>query len=433
MEQDPTSADIARRYAASTVADSAFPVVFKTGSGCHVEDLDGNRYLDFIAGYGVISTGWQRPELLSVLEKQSRNACFAPPWLPTREGMYLAEELLELGPRTMVACGRAAGGAEANEVAVKAHFAHRGGKLLVVGHAYHGGTTRTLALGDGDRFRLPPSPLPQSPRVPAAYCYRCPYGKSYPGCSLECAEALEETARSDPNITGVLLEPVIGSGGVIVPPQEYFDAISGICARLNLTLILDEVMTGCGRLGTFLAADLFRLRPQAITLAKGMGAGYVPIGAALLDRELADALRRYEDVSATLAWTPLACALALANVRLIRDEQLVANAARIGERLLLAVRELFERILPAHTGDVRGKGLLIGVELVKNRTTKEPAVSLVKRVLLRCLRAGLMVGTSWDWNTLILMPPLTLTDSVLDEALGIIELVLKRSAGSAGE
>lgn len=240
-------AEIVRRYGAATIGDIAMPVVFKTGSGCIIESLDGKRYIDFISGYGVISTGWQRPEILAAMEAQLRSACFAPPWMPTREGMLLAEALLARAPPSVHVCARATGGAEANEVAVKANFAHRGGKLLTIGRAYHGGTTRTLAMSDANTFHLPPSPVPASPRVPPAYCYRCPYGKSYPGCALECAEAIENAVKADGTISGLLLEPVIGSGGAIVPPQEYFDAIRDICRRHNLTLILDEVMTGCGR------------------------------------------------------------------------------------------------------------------------------------------------------------------------------------------
>lgn len=429
---EPSPAEVARRYSAVTAADTALPIVFQSAAGCRIADTDGKSYIDFITGYGVGNAGWQRPAVLAALEQQARTACFAPPWLPTREGLHLAEELLALAPASVAVCARATGGAEANEIALKAHFALRGGKVLAVGRAYHGGTTRTLALSDRSTFRLPPTPVPDAPSVPPAYCYRCPYGKTYPGCALECAQAIEDAVRADPHITGVLLEPVVGSGGAIVPPRAYFETLNDICARLNLTLILDEVMTGCGRVGAFLAADAFGLRPDAITLAKGLGGGYVPIGAALLSRELADALSRYEDVSATLAWTPLACAAALANLRLIRDENLAARAREVGTALLTALRELFERLLPGHTGEVRGAGLLIGIELVKDRATKEPAPNLTKRIALRCFRAGLMVGTSWDWGTLLVMPPLVLDGATMDEAVGIFESVLKR-VGRGGE
>lgn len=428
MNPNLTSSEVARRYRATTTADVAFPVVFKAGSGCVVEDLDGKQYIDFISGYGVASTGWQRGEILSAMDAQMRVACFAPPWLPTREPMLLAEELLALGPKSVSVCSRATGGAEANEVALKAHRAHRDGKVLVIGRAYHGGTTRTLALSDSDSFRLPAPTTDAPPRVPPAYCYRCPYGKSHPGCSLECAHAVEQAVLADRSITGVLLEPIIGSGGVIVPPPEYFAALADICRRLNLTLILDEVLTGCGRTGTFLAAEAFGVQPDAVTLAKGLGGGYMPIGATLLERGLADSLARYEDVSATLAWTPLACAATLANLRIIRNEQLTARARDMGAILIQRLRELFERVLPAHTGEVRGKGLMIGIELVEDRASKKPAPRLAKRVLLRCLRGGLMLGTSWDWHTLIVMPPLILDEPTMDSALDIFESALKRVA-----
>ncbi len=430
---EPSAAELVRRYSAITTADVAGSVAFRTGSGLTITDTDGRDYLDFIAGYGVVNTGWQRPEILAAIERQLKVSTFAPPWFPTREALELAEALLELVPPSVRVCARATGGAEANEVALKAHYALRGGKVLTVGRAYHGGTSRTLALSDAKTFRLPMSPMPESPRVPPAYCYRCPWGKTFPDCSLECASAVDEAVRDDRTITGLLLEPAIGSGGAIVPPQAYFDAIKEIVARRGLTLILDEVMTGCGRLGAFTAAELFGLRPDAITFAKALGGGYVPIGAALLNPELAEALRAYEDVSATLAWTPLACAATLANLKILKDERLAERAAAMGEKLLAGLKELFGRLLPGRTGDIRGKGLLIGIELVKDRKTREPALTLTKRLALRAFRGGLLLGTSWDWQTLILMPPLTFDDAALQRALDILETALNACAARAGE
>jgi len=362
---------------------------------------------------------------------QLQSAAFAPPWLPTREAVDLAEALLEIAPTSTRMCARATGGAEANEVAIKAHFAHRGGTVLVIGRAYHGGTTRALALSDSDAFGFPPSPIASPPRVPPAYCYRCPYGKTFPGCSLECAEAIENAVVANPTITGVFLEPVIGSGGAIVPPQAYFDALQDICRRRGLTLILDEVITGCGRLGAFLAADAFGIRPDAITLAKGLAGGYAPIGAAILSDELALGLTKYEDVSATMAWSPLACAAASANLRILRAENLAGRAAEMGTKLIFRLREVFERVMPGHVGEVRGKGLLIGVELVTDQATRTPALQLAKRVLLRCLRGGLMLGTSWDWHTLMFLPPLILDDDAMNEGLDILETALKRVVGTS--
>jgi 4-aminobutyrate aminotransferase-like enzyme len=237
--------------------------------------------------------------------------------------------------------------------------------------------------------------------------------------------------RARPDIKAFLLEPVIGSGGVIIPPPEYFVAVRDICQRHNLALILDEVMTGCGRLGTFTAAEGFGLQPQAITLAKGLGGGYVPIGAAVLDRELAEGLAKYEDVSATLAWTPLACAAALANLRLIRQEQLPERALTLGAELLAGLREVCARQLPAQVGEVRGKGLMIGIELVTDRASKSSAPALSRRLALECWRSGLMIGTSWDWQSLIVMPPLAVDRAVLRDGLDRFEAALARVARRA--
>jgi 4-aminobutyrate aminotransferase-like enzyme len=423
------SREVVRRYTAATKSAIAATAVFKTARGGEVEDLEGNRYVDFICGYGVVSTGWQRDEILAALERQLRTACFAPPWLPTREAVELAEAILAACPSSVGTCARATGGAEANEVALRALQLRRGGAVLTLERSYHGGTARTLALSDAAAFGLPPSSSPgDQPRVPPAYCYRCPYGRTYPGCALECAEAIERMVQARPDITAFLLEPVIGSGGVIVPPREYFDAVRDICRRHNLLLILDEVMTGCGRLGAFTAAEEFGLEPQAITLAKGLGAGYVPIGAAVLDRELAEGLTRYEDVSATLAWTPLACAAAAANLRLIREERLPERARAAGDELLSGLREICARHLPANVGEVRGRGLMIGIELVADLASKAPAPGLGRRIALECWRSGLMIGTSWDWRILIVTPPLTLDAATLRNGLDRFEAALARTA-----
>jgi taurine-pyruvate aminotransferase len=423
------SREIARRYAAATHAAIAATAVFKTARDGEIEDLEGNRYIDFICGYGVVSTGWQRREILAAMEQQMQSACFAPPWLPTREATELAEAILAVSPRSVQTCARATGGAEANEVALRALYVQRGGTVLALERSYHGGSSGARALSDAAAFNLPPSPHGRDqPRVPPAYCFRCPYGKTYPGCSLECAEAVEQAVLARPDITGFLLEPVIGSGGVIIPPQPYFDAIQDICRRHNLVLILDEVMTGCGRLGTFTAAEGFGLRPQAITLAKGLGAGYVPIGTALLDHDLAASLAKYEDVSATMAWTPLACAAALANLRLIQAESLPERARTVGLQLLAGLCEVCQRHLPTHVGEVRGKGMMVGIELVRDLASKAPAPGLCRRIALECWRGGLMIGTSWDWQTLIVMPPLSLDAATLAKGLDLFESALERVA-----
>jgi len=305
--------------------------------------------------------------------------------------------------------------------------------VLVVGRSYHGGTRFTLKLSDSAAFHLPMvDDHPDQPRVPPAYCYRCPWNLKYPTCGIACAEAIDAKVANDSTITGLLLEPVIGSGGVIVPPTEYFAAVQEICERRGLALILDEVMTGCGRTGTFLATEQLGLKPDAIALAKALGGGYVPIGATLLNRELAEGLRKYEDVSATMAWMPLACAVALVNLKLIQEENLPERARTMGEKMLADVRELCERCLLDHVGEVRGIGLMIGIELVNDQVLKTPATSLIKRIILHAWRGGLMIGSSWDWTTIILMPPLVIEDAMLANGLTILADAFRKATRSMG-
>jgi 4-aminobutyrate aminotransferase-like enzyme len=416
-----------KRYRSVMAADSAFPVVFQTASHCTVQDLDGNEYLDFISGYGVISTGWQRREIQDAIIKQVQEASFAPPWWPTREAVELAEKILSLCPKGLVACGKASSGAEANEVAVKALQAARGGKVLVVGRAYHGGSRFMLSLSDGEPFNLPPVPKTE-PSVPPAYCYRCPWNLKYPSCGLACADAIDKACAADPTIQGILLEPVLGSAGVIVPPVEYFQAVQEIVRRRKLVLILDEVMTGVGRVGAFSAAEKYNIQPDAMTLAKGLSGGYMPLATAVMNQELKDGLQKYEDVSATLAWTPLGCAATMANLRLLQQERIPEHAALIGERLFKGVQELCERELPEHVGEIRGSGMMVGIEIVQDRLSRTPAPSLTRRIVLHAWRAGLMIGTSWDWRCIILMPPLTLDEGSLANGLDRFGEALARMA-----
>jgi len=405
----------------------SFPVVFRTAHDCILEDIEGKKYIDFISGYGVVNTGWQRKAILEEMARQMEEGCFAPPWLPTQQAVRLAEALLAISPKNIHKCVRATGGAEAIEAAIRALYVHRGGSIVTLRHAYHGGTSGALSAGDVDESHLPFSPLlDRMPKVPPAYCFRCYYGKKYPGCSLECAEAIETFAKNHKNVTGLIMEPVIGSGGVIVPPAEYFTAVREICQRRQITLIFDEVMTGFGRVGAFFAATCFDIEPDVITIAKGLGAGYVPIGAALMNRDIAESLEKYQDVSATFAWTPLACAAALANLRILQEEKLPDRARTTGRYLIQEFREICERYIPEHIGEIRGLGLMIGIELIEDQKSKNPASVLGRKFLISCRNKGLMIGTTWDWHTLVIMPPLTIGEELANQGLEIFEASLKR-------
>jgi 4-aminobutyrate aminotransferase-like enzyme len=225
----------------------------------------------------------------------------------------------------------------------------------------------------------------------------------------------------------MILEPVIGSGGIIVPPEGYWQILREICNRHGIKLIIDEVLTGFGRTGSLFAVDQMGIVPDVITLSKGMCSGYIPIGAAIMTSELSDHLSKsYNDVTSTYAWTPLACAVALANIDLIINEKLDLNARKMGTYLKDRLNEVFNRYLPEKTGEIRGKGLMIGVELVKDKKTKEPAHFLGKKIILACQKNGLIIAAAWNWNVLVFLPPLIVTTEEADRGLNILEDTLRR-------
>jgi adenosylmethionine-8-amino-7-oxononanoate aminotransferase len=198
-----------------------------------------------------------------------------------------------------------------------------------------------------------------------------------------------------------------------------------LCNRYHVFLVFDEVITGFGRLGALTASELFNVQPDAISFAKGMSAGYTAIGAAVVNEELGEGIKKFEDVSATFAWTPLACCIAKTNIDLIIKDGLSANAICRGRQLLDITQRLFEKYLPANTGDVRALGLLIGIEIVSDKKTKAPDKKLVQKFIIAAIREGLMVCCSWDFQTIILMPPLNITAEEIDEGGRRMELALQ--------
>lgn len=396
---------------------------FGRAAGCWVHDLEGKAYLDFTAGFGVASAGWQHPELVAVLQQQAeRAACFAPPWQPTLEAVELAEALLPLVPARLKKCLRANGGGDANEHALRAVSLLRPGATACFSMAYHGGTRFARMLG---RSRPAGGDLGAVRRIEPPYCYRCPYGQTFPACDLACAAAVEDLLACDPGITSIIVEPVIGSGGVVVPPSDYFRRLRRTCDAHGVLLIFDEVLTGFGRLGTPFAADLYGVEPDAMTLGKALGGGCVSIGAALLSASLAAAVERDDDVTGTFAWTPLACRVARATVELFVRERLAARAAELGPLLRAELTRLLQRYLPDRLGEVRGQGMLIGIELVSDPERRQFVPRFNLRLALTAQRHGLLIAASWDMRYLIIVPPLTIEREQVAEGLNRFESTLR--------
>jgi 4-aminobutyrate aminotransferase-like enzyme len=414
-----------KKYKEVNTGEVALPVCFGRAEGSYIYDTDNNRYLDFTSGYGVTNSGWLCKEIVDAITEQLQRSAYAPPWLPSREAVELSELLLSIVPPNLVKCARAIGGADANEIIHKAVIAVTGKKGIVSFYrSYHGGTHFTLNISDTESFHLPEIPSDkESHFVEPPYCYRCPYGKNPDSCQLECTTAIEKLFQKE-NIGCFIAEPILGSGGVIIPPEKYWEKIRELCTSHNVYLVFDEVLTGFGRLGCITASELFSVQPDAISYAKGMSSGYAATGAAILSEELSEGLKKFEDVSATFAWTPLACSAAKANIEFILAEKLSQNAAEKGELLLQQLKHLFQKYLPLNTGEIRGRGLMIGIELVEDPKTKIADIKLMRKFVISAFRKGLMVCASWDFRVLVLMPPLTITEEQIQEGIKIIEMTL---------
>lgn len=384
-------------------------------------DYDDKKYIDFSSGYAVTNAGWQRKEVIDAVKKQLDILSYSTLAFPTQPNLELSELLLSLVPNNLKKCARAVGGADANEIIIKSSVALNGKKkVLSLDRSYHGGTKLTVSMSS-QIFNLPKFPtMIEYTQIPAPYCFRCPLKKERRSCNIDCAYLIEDTIKREKEIGAFIVEPVIGSGGVIVPPNEYLKIAQKICAQYKVTFALDEVITGFGRLGEMTAMDAFNIQPDAVSFAKGMGGGIIPIGTAVLSKDLAESIDKYDDVAGTFAWTPLASVAAKTNIELIINEKLHIAAKEKGEYLKQQLQVIFEKHMPRHLGEIRGMGLLIGIELVK-ANSKDKDIDLMNKLSTSIIEGGLMVSRTWLSDVIVLMPPLNISYQDLDSGLNIIE------------
>jgi 4-aminobutyrate aminotransferase-like enzyme len=427
------SETIVTRFRRLNTAQTALRFPFLGAAGSGIVGQEGRNLIDFTSGYGVTGTGWHAGELVRAVQKHVEERSYAPPWMATEEALALSERLLAAAGNFPGKCVRATGGADAIEQIVKAVSCARRGKFLCFEYAYHGGTTFTLALSDVRRHRLPAHHLvAEQPRLPAPICLHCPWNRNRDSCKLACAEAVENQLAGDGDIAAVIIEPILGSGGVIVPPEGFLKSVQESCRRHGAFFIVDEVMTGFGRAGCLCLSTSLGLEPDAIAFGKGLGAGYVPIGAALVSDKLAHALERYEDSSATFAWTPLACRMALANLDFLEQNHLCERSAETGDNLRSELEKLVRDELPGRVCQVRGKGLMIGLEFGAGEGGGASPSAFCRRVALEAVNRGLMLASSWDWKTLVILPPLTIDRETVRRALDLLRDSLRDASGRHG-
>jgi taurine---2-oxoglutarate transaminase len=416
-----------------SVQDAVDPIPVAGGEGRYFWDYDGKRYLDFASQLVNVSIGHQHPKIVAAIKEQAEKLCTIGPPMATEARSTLARLLAEVTPGDLQMSFFTNGGAEANENAVKLARWYTGRhKIIARYRSYHGATAGAITL-TGDPRRWPAEPgIPGVVRMLDPYTYRCPAGHPDPCPVCTGAPHLEEILQYEGahTVAAVILETIVGTNGIIVPPDGYLQAIREVCDRHGILLIADEVMAGFGRTGKWFGVDNWDVVPDILTVAKGINSGYVPIGAMIVRKPIADWVRdKYFAGGLTYSGHPLACASAVASIEAFKEEGIVENSAEMGGVFAEKLREL-ESKHPS-IGDVRGLGCFWGIELVKNRETREPLVPFnatgkafapVARVAKAALERGLYLMT--HWNVIIVAPPLTITRDEIDEGIGILDEAL---------
>jgi taurine---2-oxoglutarate transaminase len=416
-----------------SVQDALDPLPVAGAEGRYFWDFDGNRYLDFASQLVNVSIGHQHPKVVAAIKEQADKLCTIGPPMATEPRSTLARMLAEITPGDLAMSFFTNGGAEANENAIKLARWYTGRhKVIARYRSYHGATAGAITL-TGDPRRWPAEPgIPGVVRMLDPYTYRCPAGHPDPCPVCTGAPHLEEILQYEGanTVAAVILETVTGTNGIIVPPDGYLQAIREVCDRHGILLIADEVMAGFGRTGKWFAVENWDVVPDILTLAKGINSGYVPLGAMVVREPIASWLRdKYFAGGLTYSGHPLACASAVASIEAFKEEGIVENAAEMGGVFAEQLRGLEQR--HPSIGDVRGLGCFWGIELVKDRQTREPLVPFnasgeafapVARVAKAALERGLYLMT--HWNVIMVCPPLTITREELEEGISILDEAL---------
>ena len=412
----------------------ATPVYVARAQDAWLEDVDGNRFIDFAGGIGCLNTGQRNDTVLSAIESQLQNFLHTCGQVtPYESYIRVAERLNQITPgkfpkKTLLVNT----GAEAVENAVKIARAYtkRAG-IIAFEDAFHGRTMMTLALTSKTHpSKAGFAPFPSDVyRIPFGYCYRCSYSLTYPSCDVYCARHLEDTFKrvvASEDVAAVIAEPVLGEGGFIAPPPEFFRILIDICRRHGVLFIADEVQSGFGRTGKMFASEHYGIEPDIIVTAKSLGGG-LPLAAITGRTEIMDAPGA-GGLGGTFAGNPLSCAAANAVIDVLERGDLLARANAIGKRFECRAQKWqsqFDLI-----GDVRGLGGMRAIELVKSRETREPASEKTKEVSQYCYEHGLITITAGSYGNVIrLLVPLVVSDEQMEEGLDVLESALATVCG----
>ncbi|GEM87345.1 aminotransferase class III-fold pyridoxal phosphate-dependent enzyme [Meiothermus granaticius] len=355
-----------------SVQSTANPIHMKSAKGVWFWDGDGNKWLDFSSQLININVGHQHPKVLEAIKRQVDELCFAGPSFATEPRGVLGKKLAEV--TGLAKSFYTLGGAEANENAMKIARLYTGrNKIITRYRSYHGATMGSMtASGDPRRWPVEPG-VPGIVRVFDPYCYRCPFGKTPDSCSRECVSHIEEVIQMEGphTIAAIMVEGITGSNGLLVPPDDYYPKLRALCDKYGILLIDDEVMSGFGRTGKWLATQHYGIKPDIVTSAKGLTSGYLPLGAVIVSDKIAEWLETHMLWGGlTYSGHPLSCAAAVANLSVYEEEHLFENVEQQGAYLASRLEAMKRKY--ACVGDVRYKGLFSVLELVRDKATKEP-------------------------------------------------------------
>jgi len=411
------------KYMITSMVAGFEPIVVESASGMTMHGQDGKAYLDCFSGISVTNAGHNHPRIVKAAQQQMEkliHCCTYVYYNPVAG--ELAQRLAAIMPGTLQKTFFACSGAEALEGAMRLAKQFTGRtELIALTHSFHGRTIGTLSItGNMGRKKAGGPYLSGVAFAPAPNVYRCPFGTdNEDDCAIACAEAFEDTIRyqTSGDVAAFIAEPIMGEGGILVPPKNYFTYVKEICDRHGILFIADEVQTGFGRSGKMFAIEHYDVDPDIITTAKGIADGF-PLSAFTARADVGNAFKPGDHLS-TFGGNPVSCAAAIENIAVMQDEKLPENATLRGEQIMTHLKaSAASRPL---IGDVRGKGLMIGIELISD-TKKTPAAAQAKEVRRLCREAGVLIGVGGTLaNVLRVQPPLCMNEAEADRVCEAIE------------
>jgi 4-aminobutyrate aminotransferase len=427
-----TTKELYEQYMITSMVAGFEPIEVERAQGTTITSSDGKTYLDCFSGISVVNAGHNHPKVIAAAKAQMDklvHCCTYVYYNPP--AARLAKRLAEITPGKLQKTFFGNSGAEAIEGAMRLAKQFTGKKELVaLTQSFHGRTVGTLSVtGNFGRKKGSGPYLSGVAFAPAPHFYRCPFKTSTPeDCAAACAEGIEDAIRSQTSgdVAAFIAESVLGEGGIIVPPDNYFKYAKAVCDKHGILFICDEVQCGFGRTGKMFAIEHYGVEPDIMATAKGIADGF-PLGAFTARADVGGAFKPGDHLS-TFGGNPVSCAAALANIDVLLDEKLSQNSAARGEQILKRLRKTAESA--PLIGDVRGKGLMIGVELVKDKQ-KTPAVAETKEVRRLCREAGVLVGAGGTFaNVIRLQPPLTLSAAEADRMCDVVSDAVAKTAGA---